>query len=471
MTDTPDLAPRTPHRPLLWPDIVYALQEMLADDTRPVYIVGGAVRDAFLHRPLKDIDLVTTEPAIELARRIANQFNGAFYKLDAERDVGRAILTTDTGSIEIDVARWRSASLLDDLLDRDFTINAMVVDLRGDLTQLIDPLHGEDDLRDKLIRQCAPHSVANDAIRTLRAVRLAVQLGLHIEPGTLRAVRQAAPTLCQSSPERRRDEFIKMLALRKPAAALRVAGSLGLIECVLPEAMRPVTAWTQTLTIIESLDKVLGAISYSRSDNTAASFGLGIMVMQLDRYRAELVNHIETVWPNERPHRALLMLAALLHTTPEHIPQVAENLRLSNLERTRLTQIIRDYHHPQAMDNPTPRDIHRFWRSSGAAGIDVCLLTLANTLGTAGVELDQDAWLMVVDRVRVLLSAYYDQYETLVEPPTLIDGNALMQRLGLRPGQIVGKLLDMIREAQAAGEVQTADDAVRCAQDYLNQGL
>ncbi|MCA9914657.1 MAG: hypothetical protein KC496_14995, partial [Anaerolineae bacterium] len=164
-------------------------------------------------------------------------------------------------------------------------------------------------------------------------------------------------------------------------------------------------------------------------------------------------------------------LAALLHTTPERIPQVAENLRLSNLERTRLIEIIRHYNHPQAMDNPTARDIHRFWRSSGAAGVDVCLLTLADSLGTAGVELDQDAWLMVVDRVRVLLSAYYDQYETLVEPPTLIDGNALMQRLGLRPGQIVGKLLDMIREAQAAGEVQTADDAVRCAQDYLNQGL
>lgn len=471
MTDPQQMHPHTPHRPLLWPEIVFDLQDTLADDPRPVYIVGGAVRDALLHRPLKDIDLVTPESAIQMARRIANQFNGAFYKLDSERDVGRALLETPAGQIIIDVARMRDIALLDDLLDRDFTINAMVADLRGDLSQLIDPLNGEADLRKKFIRQCQANSVANDPIRALRAVRLAVQLSLHIENGTQQAIRQVAPHLNQSSPERRRDEFFKILALHKPAAGLRVAESLGLLPGVLPEAAGTADDWKHTLAVVETLDKILGAISYSRSDNTAASFRLGILVMQLDRFRGKLVNHLEASWPNERPHRALLMLATLLLPAPESAEAAANNLRLSNQEQTRLALLTRHHDDPQTMGPLTARSIHRYWRTLGAAGVDICLLALAGYLGSAGVQLEQDAWLAQVERAQQLLSAYFEQYDTLIEPPPLLNGSALMDALGVGPGPLVGELVTLIREAQAAGEIHTADAAIALAQNYLKNRL
>ncbi len=466
-----DLHPHTPHRPLLWPEIIFDLQDTLAGDPHPVYVVGGAVRDALLHRPLKDIDLVTSESAIQMARRIANQFNGAFYKLDSERDVGRALLDTPAGQVTIDVARLRDTTLLDDLLDRDFTINAMVADLRGDLALLIDPLNGEADLRKKLIRQCKADSMANDPIRTLRAVRLAVQLSLHIEKDTQQAVRQAAPHLNQSSPERRRDEFFRILALHKPAAGLRVAESLGLLPSILPEGVGTADDWKHTLAVVETLDRMLGAISYSRSDNTAASFGLGILVMQLDRFRGKLVNHLEASWPNERPHRALLMLATLLLAVPESAEAAADNLRLSNQEQTRLALLIRHHNDPLTMGSLTARSIHRYWRLLGAAGVDVCLLALAAHLGSAGVQLEQDAWLAQVERAQQLLSAYFEQYETLIEPTPLLNGSALMEVLGMGPGPLVGELVNLIREAQAAGEIHTADAAIALAQNYLKKRL
>src|SRR5690606_38622251 len=116
-----DLTPRVPYRPLLWPNFVFDLQDALTDLAEPAYIVGGAVRDALLHRPVKDLDLTTAQDGIRLARRIANQFKGDFYPLDVERDVGRALVETRDGRLVIDVACFRGATLQDDLADRDFT--------------------------------------------------------------------------------------------------------------------------------------------------------------------------------------------------------------------------------------------------------------------------------------------------------------------------------------------------------------
>src|SRR5690606_30534731 len=124
-----DLTPREPHRPLRWPDFVERLQDILAENAQPIYIVGGAVRDALLERQLTDLDLAVAKDAIPLARRIANALRGDFFVLDAERDVGRVLVDTPDGRFMIDVARFRGDDLLADLNDRDFTINAMAVDL------------------------------------------------------------------------------------------------------------------------------------------------------------------------------------------------------------------------------------------------------------------------------------------------------------------------------------------------------
>src|SRR5690606_37714724 len=133
-----DLDPRVPYRPLNWPDFVLDLPDRL-DFAEPAYLVGGAVRDALWNQPIHDLDLTVPNGGIALAKRIANTFNGDFFVLDSERDVGRALVETEWGRITIDVARFRGDDLQADLLDRDFTINAMAVDLSQDLNLLIDP--------------------------------------------------------------------------------------------------------------------------------------------------------------------------------------------------------------------------------------------------------------------------------------------------------------------------------------------
>src|SRR5438552_19164407 len=104
---------------LAWPPIVEALQPILRESGSPLYLVGGAVRDAFLRRPLHDLDFATADDGRRLAKRIADHFHGAYYPLDAERGVGRAIVEFEGQRYVTDVAKFRGASLAYDLPGRD----------------------------------------------------------------------------------------------------------------------------------------------------------------------------------------------------------------------------------------------------------------------------------------------------------------------------------------------------------------
>jgi tRNA nucleotidyltransferase (CCA-adding enzyme) len=101
--------------------------------------------------------------------------------------------------------------------------------------------------------------------------------------------------------------------------------------------------------------------------------------------------------------------------------------------------------------------------------VDICLLALAEFMVTDTALLDQDAWLGLVDRVRILLEAYYEHYDELVVPPPYLDGNQLIQALKLQPGPIISTLIDLIREEQAVGTVRSAEDAIRVARTYLDE--
>lgn len=470
-----DLSPRSPvKRPLFWPDWILDLQEILLGQPNlpDIFVVGGAVRDALLHRPVKDIDLATPEHAIRLARRITDILDGDIFVMDEERGVARVFFRTQEGEqLTIDVADFRAGSLLDDLLARDFTLNAIAVDFLADLGQIIDPLNGESDANDHILRRCSPHSLVDDPIRCLRGVRQSVQLGTRIEPQTLADIRRLAPEIARTSPERIRDEFVNLLSVEKPSSALRIAKAVGVLDVALPQVAAMTTDdWLFTLNAVERLNDILLAISFRRTDNTAAAFDLGMMVMQFDRYRKQLNEQINAVWANNRPNRSLLFLAALIYVLGQEkqaIGRIADTLRLSVPEKRQLVAYIQAAAEIISMETDDNLMLHRYWYRWQESGIGAVLVALAVARASYNVELEQNAWLALIERARSLLAAYFDLYEEIVQPPALVDGHLLKQTLNIGDGPIIGDLLSLIREAQVTGEVSTQDEALQLAENYL----
>ena len=496
------LTPIPSNRPLFWPDLIYALQSLLTERAHEIYIVGGTVRDVYLRRPVHDLDFVTPEDGRPIARLIANAFDGDYYPLDDERKVGRALIQHQEQAWVVDVAQLRAPTLEQDLRDRDFSINAIAVSL-DDLDYLLDPTDGVGAMENKQVMICAEDAISRDPVRALRAIRMSLTLKYRLAPETKAAIRQDGPQLSRVSQERVRDELFKLLGTTKPSSVLALLDNLDLLPLLFPEArtMQGVTqspphtldVWRHTLHVMDNLEALLIAFSPRRSDESAANFGLGMVVFSLAHLRSEIMAHVQQLWPAERSHMALLMLAALAHDVgkpmtrtidadgrirffahPERGAEIIEQwgtfLRLSNDETERLHLVV--YHHmrPLMLYNNgelTRRAIYRFWRDLGAAGVDVCLLSCADYLATYGTTLKQDEWLRFVQLIRMLLEGYYRQREELVSFPMLLDGWMVMSHFSLKPGPIIGEILDALREAQAIQEVQTQDEALRWVENWL----
>ena len=454
---------------------------------QPVFLVGGAVRDALAGRPVHDIDLALADGGVRTSRRIANALGGNCYALDRERDVGRALLVGGQSQIRVDVARFRGPDLCADLLDRDFTINAMAVELAGDCDLLIDPLDGEGDLRARRLRQCHADSLANDPLRVLRALRLAARFGFQIEKNTLRSMGPLREQLATCSAERIRDEFWRLLELPQATAAIRAAAATGVLDVLMPDlaGLRHTSAsgedygdgWQECLAILERLQQVVSAFVGRPGDGHGASFGAGMLVIQLNRWRPSLQQHLRKLWPDQRSHRALLVLGGLYSAQGQTDANAAQAVKrakalcLSNGECDRLGRMLRWQSEVLSLDACSNLSLHRFWRGAGDAGVDACLLAAAGYLGRAGSRLGHAGWLVQLDRLTRILHARFEAMDSLIDPPPLLDGHELMRELDLSPGPLVGDVLDHIREAQVSGSVRTKEEALDLARNLLAAGI
>ncbi len=465
---------------LAWTDFVYELQHLLSgkEGRPPAFIVGGAVRDAYLRRAIKDIDIAVDGDAVAMARYAADCLDGDIFVMDKERGVARVF----AAGLVIDFARFRGAALEDDLRDRDFTMNAMAADLLGDVSVLIDPLDGAGDLRQKVLRRCSEHAIQADPIRSLRAVRQSAQFRLKIHPDTLSDVRRYGSGLAQSSSERVRDEFFKLLGLSSAARGLRVLQHLGILKHIIPEIDSLVgmgqpwpqqfDVWRHTLLTVERMSQILTAISSQRTDHTAAAFDLGMLAIQFDRFRPQLQGHIAQVYGNGRAHQELLVLAALIHNlgkaqagadyvsrSAQLARTLARSLRLTADEGEKLVTMIGNYRPIIDQKGWSVLERHRFWYRLGESGIDAILLAAADFLGIYGAELEQKAWLEWVEAAVILLDVHFNHYETLVNPKLLLNGDDMMKLLDIETGPAIGRLLTALREAQVTGDVETVSQA------------
>ena len=225
-------------------ELVKDISGQAAKRGQRVYLVGGVVRDLLLGYPNFDLDLVVEGDAVKLAQQVAETSQA---KLLAHHRFGTAKLRYENFTLDMATARKETyarpgalptvtpGTLKDDLVRRDFSINAMAISLAAnDYGELVDPYHGKSDLERRLIRILHPGSFSDDATRILRGVRYEQRLGFEFEAQTAQLLKRDIPTLDTISGDRIRHELELIFKEKQPELAIKRLGELGVLPRISP---------------------------------------------------------------------------------------------------------------------------------------------------------------------------------------------------------------------------------------------
>jgi len=505
------------------------ISHLLAIQKKQGYIVGGFIRDWLLKRETNDIDIAVSGAAISIARKVAEEIGGKFVLLDDANNIARVVVIEDeqpgrtSQNPESRGAEWHfdissfTGDIESDLARRDFTINAMALELSQFVTactapnisprksaklgaekrsplKLIDPFSGKEDLRDKIVRGVSEQIFEADAARLLRAVRLAAELDFTIEPNTESLIHRYSQAVTEVPGERVREELLRLLSPPRAAYYLRYLDKLGLLLALIPELAESkgveqptVHFWDvfehslQTVAAVEFLIRE-SDWEYSNDD-----------MLTTAPWSDVIESHLSQEISSGSNHKVLLKLAGLFHDVAKpmtksiddtgrarflgHTKQgaamtanILERLRFSNREIRVVEGLV--YHHlrPAQMANdelPTQRAIYRYFRDTGEVGIDILFLALADYLASRGPLASMEEWRKHCQLINYILTEH-DKQQAKILPVELIDGHDIMDAFDLAPGPLIGKLLAMVNEAHASGELNTREEALALVQRKLS---
>ncbi len=420
------------------------------------WAVGGFVRDTLLGREHPDLDIVVEggrglELATAFARRVGARPPVLFPRFGTAQVTwgGRPQDTVQTRLVEFASARAESyeresrkpevrpATLVEDLRRRDFTVNALLMDLDG---QVQDPLgSGLKDLEQRLLRtpRDPRETFDDDPLRMLRAIRFAAQLGFELDPSLLPAMaelkaRVRPPVL---SVERTNDELRKMLLSERPGLALELLERSGLLEVLMPEV--------QAMKGVEQ-----------RGWHTHDVFGHTVVAVQLT------------------PPDLTVRLATLLHDVAKPLTaapdgsflghdlkgapiaeELLKRLRFPNQEAERVARIVRLHMRPVYYDSSwSDAAIRRLARDAGDVVWPLVAVARADIRASAYPEPEK------VDELAARLQAALSEQPGRIKPK--VSGKDIMRVLGLPAGREVGAIKERLEELVLDGEIEPTREAV-----------
>lgn len=469
------------------------ISRLLAKRHIPVYLVGGFIRDTLLGRPTADIDIAVDGDALEIAADVADALSGKSFPLDDINLIGRVILPH--GHWQVDFSSFKG-DIRQDLARRDFTIDAMAITLDADFNtnNIIDPYHGQDDLKRRLVRVVDEKVFASDPVRLLRAIRLAAELDFKIEKTTEKLIAKENALITKVAGERIREELLRLLNIPDVGERLFYLDKLGLLTALIPELApskgveQPMEhvwdVFDHSLQTVTAVEAVLRESPWAYADKT---------VVAMIPWSERLKEHFNREISFGSTARTMLKLAALCHDIAK--PQtktieaertrflghadigaataasIMERLRFSNRE-IELVELLVKYHlRPTQMSHlgmPTDRAIYRYFRDTGEAGIDLLYLCLADHLAARASTLIPAEWQEHCRMTDYVLTKHFTE-EKLTTPPKILDGHDILEIFQLEPGPKVGELLESLREAQADGEITNREQAVKYIRELLSK--
>ena len=434
------------------PKEVKEILNKLTDSGYKVYIVGGAVRDLLMGRAVHDFDFTTDAKPGE----ILEIFQKGFY----DNKFGTVGIPIGKKVFEVTTMReegiykdsrhpvkvsWTN-QVHKDLARRDFTINAMAMDSKGNV---IDPFNGAIDLNKKIIRAVGDPTTRfqEDALRLMRAIRIATELDFDIEKNTLEATRKNAKLIEEIASDRIKEELFKILGSMNPYIGIRKLRESGILNLILPE-----------------LEKCFGLVQEGPKHDRVYDIG-----------EHSLLTLKET--PSSNP---LVKFAALLHdigkpdtvkisdgnvTFYNHdfvggkiVLKIAKRFNLSKKQTEKLYNLVR-WHMFTVAEDQTDSAIRRFIKNVGIENVeDMMALRVGDRLG--GGTQTETSW---------RIEKFKERIKKVLEKPFSIsdlkmNGNDVMKQLNIKPGPKVGEVLQKLFK-------EVLEDSSKNKREYLLQKI
>lgn len=444
--------------------IIKSLYQVALELKTPIYLVGGAVRDLLMGIPVeKDFDLVMKDHLIKAVDLFSREVGGSFFPLSLTPPNYRVVLFQNNQRREIDFSVFRGSNLTEDLINRDFTVNAIALEIK-ELFQrkelrLYDPLGGKEDIAKRLLRLTSPFSLEQDPLRILRAIRIAKEGEFQIESQTQAKIIQQKDLLLSVSEERIRSEFFKLLSFPEAEKSFQLLEELGLLSLLLPEKPRDLQP---ALEIVRRCE-----------------WALNHLPDIFPEFSEKLSHHFAEEIEESVTRGSLLKLGGFLLTRKDMVSKekalrwgedISQRFKLGRKAKRILKKMIKFSLPINFFQDEVnwlhPRVLFQFFRQVESEGIEIMLLSWSDYLK----KIEQPAGSKEDFRIRKLLNYLFHYYfnEYPFSRP-LITGQELMEKFGIKEGKIVGELLNQVAQMEAQGLLRTPQEAIQYVKTYLSK--
>jgi poly(A) polymerase len=455
-----------------------------------VYVVGGFVRDIFLQcvNNIHDIDLIINNKAYEYSKKISNFFDGKLIILDNINKIYRIILKYTLYIKHIDIALMNGNNIQDDLLKRDFSINALAFKLstfKDFGLDIISPkkskLNVFNDLKLKIINTLSEESFVADPLRMLRVFRFMSQLKYAPTKSTFKQIKKCAHLICNIAPERIKSEFCQILSSSNAYTLIKHMYKCKLLTEILPE-----------IKSIENVDKQYyyhpgGLLQHSFETMKSVEDILNNLKIYFPQIYIDLQQHfnINTIFSEYVTRSNLLKFVAFFHDNakPEtvtyqnnkihflghetkgalKIKQIMTLMRFSKRDIDVATFLVENHMRPSNLTKNkiiTTKATLKFFRDIKDNTPDLLILSMADWYSYIKLKGFSIQTLKKQEKkVQKLLINYYE-YKRKITLPKIIDGNIIMKQFKLHPGPYIGTLLKIVNDAVAKGQISSTKEAL-----------